>query len=187
MPVPLFLKFGLLEFGEALLFDSVLVDEEVETILVLLLSGLDQVVEPGGAPRGGVLRELLPLLQREVLEVHALLVAVFVLAELVFDAVIQEPVSSLVPLLHSLPRRLRDPRPHTGLVILGTQMRLELQLLLLKVLQGALAFLILSLKFLRLYRLEVLHVVLSRFFAGLIFFRLDGIIERSSSIMCFIF
>ena len=107
-------------------------------------------------------------MEREVLEVHALLVSVFVLLELVVDAaVIHEAVGCLVSLLLEVPAgRLRDPRPHASPIVFGTQLvklfGLELQLLLLKFLQGALAVPVLSFDFLALYLLEVLGVPLTR-------------------------
>lgn len=45
VPVPLFLELGLLELGQFLLLHTEVVDEQVETVLVLLLPGLDKVVE----------------------------------------------------------------------------------------------------------------------------------------------
>lgn len=112
-------------------------------------------------------------MERDVLEVHALLVAVFVLLELVLDAaMIHEAVGSLVTLLLEVSAdRLRNPRPHASPVVFGTQLvqlfGLELQLLLLKVLQGALAFPILPFGFLGLDLLEVFGVLLSRLFGRL--------------------
>jgi hypothetical protein len=112
-------------------------------------------------------------LEREVLEVHAPFVSMFVLPELVFDAAMMEAVSCLVTLLLRVSAgRLRDTRPHaSAAVIFGTHsvqsLGLELQLLLLKVLQGALAFPVCSFDFFCLDLLEVLGILLSSFFGGL--------------------
>lgn len=82
-----------------------------------------------------------------------------------------EAVSSLIATMVYVlvaAHRWGDTRPHACPIVFGAvQLFLELQLLLLKVCQGAFAFPVLSLDFFCLYFVEVLGILLSGLLAGL--------------------